>query len=214
MKILIPLAFGATLLASAAQAQPDARGAEAPRGDYWRTCRDVSTYGFGEDATMTARCQDERGRWRATTLRFGRCRDVENRDGDLVCAEGRPGWGDRPGDRSGDRPGDGRPPWAGGGESRPPWAGGGDRGGYGRNSITLFSAPNFGGRPFEARDEITNLPKQYNDHAMSLRIQGRGAWQVCSDSDFRGRCQVFDRDVPDLRQYGLGEAVTSMRPVR
>jgi len=49
---------------------------------------------------------------------------------------------------------------------------------------------------------------------MSLRIQGRGAWQVCSDSDFRGRCQVFDRDVPDLRQYGLGEAVTSMRPVR
>ena len=48
---------------------------------------------------------------------------------------------------------------------------------------------------------------------MSLRIQGRGAWQICSDSDFRGRCQIFDRDVGDLRQYGLGEAVSSMRPV-
>jgi hypothetical protein len=202
MKLLITCALGAVLLASTAQAQPDARGGQAPGGDYWRTCRDVSTYGYGEDATMTAKCQDERGRWRNTSLRFGRCREVQNRNGDLVCADGRPG------------DGDGRPPWAGGG--RPPWGGGdgGGRPGYGRGSITLFSAPNFAGRPFETQGEITNLPKQYNDRALSLRVQGRGAWQVCSDSDFRGRCQVFDRDVPDLRQYGLGEAVSSMRPVR
>ena len=69
-------------------------------------------------------------------------------------------------------------------------------------------------RPFESQSEVTNLPKQYNDRALSLRIQGRGAWQVCSDSDFRGRCVVVDRDIPDLRQMGLGEAVSSMRPVR
>lgn len=196
MKRIAALAAAMTAMTLAAQAQPgpEQRGAPAPSGSYWQSCRNVSTYGYGDDATMTAQCRDERGRWRGTSLRFGNCREIENRDGDLVCRDG------------------GRPPWGGGpggGGGRPPWGGGG-----GRGSISIYSAPDFGGQPFETRDEITNLPKQYNDRAMSLRIQGRGAWQVCADSDFRGRCQVFDRDVRDLRQYGLGEAVSSMRPVR
>ena len=49
---------------------------------------------------------------------------------------------------------------------------------------------------------------------MSLRIDGRRAWMVCSDSDFRGRCQVFDHDVRDLRQFGLAGKISSMRPIR
>jgi len=209
MKSPVSLLVAAIVLgAGAAQAQPESRGASAPPGSYWDTCRDVSTYGYGENLTVSARCQDERGRWRGTTLRVGRCRDIENRDGRLVCRdEGRPPWADggRP-----PRDDDGRPPWSD--KDRPSYGGG--RPGYGRGSITLFSAPNYGGRPFESQDEITNLPKQYNDHAMSVRIQGRGAWEVCADSDFRGRCVVIDRDVPDLRQFGLGEAISSMRPVR
>ena len=84
----------------------------------------------------------------------------------------------------------------------------------GRPSITLFDGPDFSGRAFQTSSEITNLPKQYNDRAVSLRIEGRGAWQVCTDSDFRGRCQVFDRDVRDLRPFGLAGQVSSMRPVR
>lgn len=181
-----------TALSAQAQPGPEQRGAPAPSGNYWQSCRNVSTYGYGDNATITAQCRDERGRWRATSLRFGNCREIENRNGDLVC-----------------RDGGGRPPWGGGG-GRPPWGGGGG----GRSSISIYSAPDFGGQPFQAREEITNLPKQYNDRAMSLRIEGRGSWQVCADSDFRGRCQIFDRDVRDLRQYGLGEAVSSMRPVR
>ena len=192
-------AAAVALAAGAAQAQPDGRSAASPPGSYLDSCRDVSTYGYGEDATVTARCRDERGHWRAASLRIGRCREIENRDGRLVCAEG---------GRDRDRP-----PWAEGDRDRPAFDGGG-RPGYGRNSITLFSAPDFGGRPFETQGEITNLPKQYNDRAMSLRIQGRGVWQVCTDSDFRGRCQVFDRDVRDLREFGFGEAISSMRPVR
>jgi hypothetical protein len=196
MKHIATLAVAAAAIAAvSAQAQPgpEQRGAPAPAGSYWQTCRNVSTYGYGRDAMITAQCRDERGRWRGTSLRFGDCREIENRNGDLVCRD----------------QGGGRPPWGGGpGGGRPPWGGGG------RSSIAIYSAPDFGGQPFEARDEITNLPKQYNDRAMSLRIQGRGSWQVCADSDFRGRCQVFDRDVRDLRQYGLGEAVSSMRPVR
>lgn len=207
MKSLVSMRINAFVLgvavvlgAGAAQAQPESRGASAPPGSYWDSCRDVSTYGYGDNLTVSARCQDERGRWQGTTLRVGRCREMENRNGRLACSDqGRPSWGD-----------DGRPPWSDNG--RPPYGGG--RPSWGRGSITLFNAPNFGGQPFQTQSEITNLPRQYNDRAMSLRIQGRGAWEVCADSDFRGRCQVFDRDVPDLRQYGLGEAVSSMRPVR
>ena len=197
MKLLITCAVGAVLLATTAQAQPDDRRMPPPPGSYLDSCRDVSTYGYGEDASVTARCRDERGRWRATSLRVGRCRDIENRDGRLICSD------------EGRRDDDGRPPWND--RDRGPDGG---RPGWGRNSITLFSAPDFGGHPFETQSEITNLPKQYNDRAMSLRIQGRGAWEVCTDSDFRGRCQVFDRDVRDLRAFGFGEAVSSMRPVR
>lgn len=84
----------------------------------------------------------------------------------------------------------------------------------GRPTITLFDRADFNGRPFQASGEVTNLPRQDNDRAMSLRIDGRRPWQVCADSDFRGHCEVFDRDVRDLRRFGLAGRVSSMRPVR
>ena len=79
--------------------------------------------------------------------------------------------------------------------------------------MTLFTGPNYGGAAFGTSREISNLPRQYNDQAISLKI-GRGAWEVCTDSDFRGRCQVFDRDVPDLNRFGMAQAISSMRQVR
>jgi hypothetical protein len=84
----------------------------------------------------------------------------------------------------------------------------------GRPSITLFDRPDFGGRPFQASGEVTNLPRRDNDRAMSLKIDGRRPWQVCADSDFKGHCEVFDHDVRDLRRFGLAGQVSSMRPVR
>ena len=44
------------LAAEGAQAQP--RGAQPPPGNYFQTCRNVSTQGYGRDATMTAECRD------------------------------------------------------------------------------------------------------------------------------------------------------------
>jgi hypothetical protein len=155
---------------------------------YLRTCRSITVLGYGPGAVMTAQCRDEGGRWRDASTRFDGCERIDNRDGQLLCRGG----GD-----------DYRLSPAGG--FRPP----------GFNSqITLFSAPNFNGERFQSSSEITNLPKRYNDQALSLRIDGRGAWEVCADSDFRGRCQIFDRDVSDLRQFGLGGAISSMRPAR
>lgn len=188
----IVFAAVAALVAGAAQAQPQQRGAAPPPGDYFQTCRDVSTVGYGPDATMTAECRDRSGRWRMTSLRFAGCDRIENRDGQLSCRSG-----------AGYPPPPPRPGFTGPG--RPPFR---------RSSITLFSEPDFNGRPFQTNSEITNLPRQYNDRAMSLRIDGRDSWLVCSDSDFRGHCEVFDRNVRDLRQFSLGGAVTSMRPAR
>lgn len=188
------LALAAALTLAAGMAGAQSHGAPPPPGDYFQTCRNVSTAGFGADATMTAECRDRNGRWRPARLRFAGCDRIENRDGVLSC---RPGQDYPPA-----RPG---PPFGGDGPRRP---------GAGRSSLTLFSAPNFGGRPFQTASEITNLPKQDNDRAMSLRIEGRRAWQLCTDSDFRGRCQVFDHDVNDLRPFGMAGQVSSMRPYR
>jgi hypothetical protein len=188
------LVLGAALAAFGIGAQAQERGAQPPPGDYWQSCRNVSASGYGPNAVVTAQCRDNRGRWRETGLRFGGCRQIENQDGQLACVGG---GGRPPPSREGGPggPGGGRPP------------GGGHR-------LTLFATPGFNGPSYETRQEITNLPRRYNDRAMSLRIDGRRSWQVCSDSDFRGRCQVFDRDVPDLRPYGLSGTISSMRPVR
>ncbi|MET3527874.1 CVNH domain-containing protein [Phenylobacterium koreense] len=134
---------------------------------------------------LTATCPDNRGRWTTSSIRFRDCRfDIRNDNGRLACEFGGPGGGWGPG------------------------------GGFGRSQLDLFSGPDFQNPIFSTSSEITNLPRQFNDRAMSLRIQGRGVWQVCVDSNFRGRCQTFDRDVRDLRQFGLGQAITSMRQVR
>ena len=198
-RALAAIVIAALAGGAAAQDRDRDRDDQPPPGNYFRTCRNITVYDFGPGATMTAQCRDETGRWRDTSARFAGCERLDNRDGQLTCRGGEGGGGFRP---------PGPPPFgggAGGGGFRPP----------GFNSqIVLFSAPNFGGERFQSRDEVTNLPRRYNDQALSLKIEGRGAWQVCADSDFQGRCQVFDHDVADLRQLGLGYAITSMRPAR
>jgi hypothetical protein len=192
--LVLSAAAAAALMSGPVQAQP--RGAQPPPGNYFQTCRNVSTQGYGRDATMTAECRDRDGRWRPSSVRFAGCDRIDNRDGRLTCVQG--GGYPPPG------PGSGGPP-IGPGPGGP---------GMGPPRLTLFSLPGFNGRPFVAEREITNLPREYNDRAQSLRIDGRRPWMVCTDSDFRGRCQVFDHDVPDLNRAGLGGQISSMRPVR
>lgn len=202
MRVLtLAAAAAAAALACAGQAAAQPRGEPPPPGNYFQTCRNISTYGRGPDATMTAECRDRDGRWRQSSLRFAGCDRVDNRDGTLSCLPSRDYQGPPP-----------TPPPPGPAYGPPP---GPERGPErGRPAITLFPQPNFGGRPFFTEREITNLPREFNDRAMSLRIDGRRAWMVCADSDFRGRCQVFDHDVPDLRAVGMGGQISSMRPVR
>jgi Beta/Gamma crystallin len=195
-------ALSTALLAGSGQAQDRYdrdRDDRPPAGNYLRTCRNITVFNYGPNATISGQCRDETGRWRDTSARFSGCERLDNRDGQLICRGGQGGGYGPPPSSAGGGGGGYRPP--------PPAAA------YG-SQIALYSAPNFGGERFQTFDEVTNLPKRYNDVALSLKIEGRGAWEVCVDSDFKGRCEVFDSDVPDLRFYGLGYAISSLRPAR
>ena len=194
-RALILAAAAATTLLAAGQAPAQPQGGQPPPGNYFQTCRNISTFGFGPDATMTAECRERAGRWRQTSIRYSGCERVENIDGALSCIQSR----------------DHGPPPPAYGPPGPDYDRGERRG---RAAITLFSGTNFSGQPFFADHEFTNLPREYNDRAMSLHIEGRRAWMVCVNSDFKGRCEVFDHDVTDLREFGLGGQISSMRPVR
>ncbi len=221
--------IGAAAL-SAVPATVTAQGYDAPPpGSYWQSCRNVRTERVNGGSLLSAECRDVRGAWRGSTLRFSDCRgEIENRDGQLTCYMGGGynggGYGSG-GNYNGGGYGSGgygNGGYGNGGYGNGGYGNGGyNNGGYGNDrprpvsggNMTLFTGPNFAGGAFGTSREITNLPRQYNDQAMSLKI-GRGAWEVCTDSDFRGRCQVFDRDVPDLNRFGMAQSISSMRQVR
>ncbi len=220
---------------SAVPATVTAQGYDAPPpGSYWQSCRNVRTERVNGGALLSAECRDVRGTWRGSTLRFSDCRgEIENRDGQLTCYMGGGYNGGSYGGGGGYNGGSygnggyGNGGYGNGGYGNGGYNGGGygnggyNNGGYGGDrprpvsggNMTLFTGPNFAGGAFGTSREITNLPRQYNDQAMSLKI-GRGAWEGCPHSDFRGRCQVFDRDVPDLNRFGMAQSISSMRQVR
>ncbi|HEX6945302.1 MAG TPA: beta/gamma crystallin-related protein, partial [Casimicrobiaceae bacterium] len=77
--------------------------------------------------------------------------------------------------------------WSGGG-------GGGNRpppgGGYG-GSITLYESPGLTGRAYTLDHSQSNFDGTgFNDRASSA-IVSSGTWQLCSDADFAGSCNVF-----------------------
>lgn len=83
-------------------------------------------------------------------------------------------------------------------------------GGGGRQpSAILYDQANFQGRQTTIYGTATNLPRDWNDKAMSARFQGR--WRVCEDSDYRGRCQDVTGDVANLNSLGLAERITSLQ---
>ena len=80
--------------------------------------------------------------------------------------------------------------------------------------VTLYSQERFYGRPFSANQPIHNLDRSgFNDRASSAIVE-RGSWEVCEDSDFRGRCIVLrPGQYPTLAAMGLNNRVSSLRRV-
>ena len=80
--------------------------------------------------------------------------------------------------------------------------------------ITLFEHDNFAGRTFAAGGPIDNLANSgFNDKASSVIVRD-GAWQLCDDAYFRGRCVTLPPgSYPSLAQMGLNDRVSSARQV-
>ena len=74
------------------------------------------------------------------------------------------------------------------------------------NGLVFFNQPNFrGATTFVAAGSTGNVAR-----TGSVRVQGGGAWQVC---DNQGDCARIDRDVNDLRDFGLNGRITTVREV-
>ena len=80
--------------------------------------------------------------------------------------------------------------------------------------VTFYQGEGFRGRSFTADRPIGNLERQgFNDRASSAVVDG-GAWQVCEDARFSGRCVVLRPGQYDsLRAMGLDNEISSVRPV-
>lgn len=76
-------------------------------------------------------------------------------------------------------------------------------------SAQLFEGTNFTGRDLVVEDSVRDLGDTgFNQRAGSLRISS-GSFQVCSEADFRGRCQTLGPgDYP-----GFNAGIASARPV-
>lgn len=93
----------------------------------------------------------------------------------------------------------------GGGGIRPPFPGGG------RGRIVLYDERRFRGRSVMVNG-VEGYLQNFNDRAESAQVVGGGAWELCEDSEFRGRCMTVTSDRADLG--ALRGKVSSVRPAR
>ncbi|MSO76856.1 MAG: hypothetical protein EXQ87_08075 [Alphaproteobacteria bacterium] len=86
--------------------------------------------------------------------------------------------------------------------------------GFSRGEIVVYEHRGFRGSSRQFHGEMRNLGQTgLNDAISSVHILS-GVWEFCSDADYRGRCILLDRDENDLADHGLGDRVSSFRPVR
>lgn len=71
----------------------------------------------------------------------------------------------------------------------------GNRGGQ----VCFYEDFNYRGASFCARpgDSYRSL-NRFNDRISSIRVRGNAQVQVCEDFDYRGRCAVLDRSMPQI----------------
>jgi hypothetical protein len=178
--------------------QAEAQGG-APPGSYRQVCRDIRMEGI----FLHAWCRGSRGSGQSSINVQSCGTDIGvDPDGGLICGA--------PQTRPTPLPPPNRPP---------PYPGPGDdydRPGGGRNAVVLFDRRDFRGREMRVWGAESNLARSgFNDRARSIDLPRRGPpWLVCADANFRGRCVTIDRSVEDTRRLGLGDAISSLRPLR
>ena len=83
----------------------------------------------------------------------------------------------------------------------------------GQGAAILYAHPDFTGRSIRVTGAIPRLADyRFNDRASSIRVTG-GAWEVCVDANYRGRCEVIEYREGRLNEVRLNDKITSIRPV-
>ena len=171
------------------------------RGVSQRLDRAVPNLGQIGLANQITSFRIERGEWQACTgANFGGdCTILRGDDDDLG------NWSDRivslrP--AGGTRAATGRP----GG-----WGGYGDpRSGRGSH-ILLFTDSDFGGRSETFYQAVPDLSRyELADQVTSLRVEGGGTWEVCTEASYQGKCKTF-RD-SDQFLGSWSDTIVSLRP--
>lgn len=82
-----------------------------------------------------------------------------------------------------------------------------------RGAILLFPDADMRGEPLALNRDTDDLVRQnFNDRAGSI-VVNEGQWEVCSDADFRGRCEVIGPG-QYARLNALDNKISSVRRVR
>jgi uncharacterized protein YcfJ len=81
--------------------------------------------------------------------------------------------------------------------------------------ITFYEHDNFNGRALSSDRAVDDFTRRgFNDRASSIVIDG-GAWEVCEDVRFEGRCTVLRPGrYRSLNEMGMNDQLSSARPVR
>ena len=79
--------------------------------------------------------------------------------------------------------------------------------------VTFYAGEGYRGPSFTADRPVGNFERWgFNDRASSAVVRD-GAWEVCEDARFEGRCMVLrPGDYPNLASMGLGNSISSVRP--
>jgi hypothetical protein len=78
-----------------------------------------------------------------------------------------------------------------------------------QSRLVLFDRPNFRGDARNVQNSATNLG---GDRVRSVQVYG-GTWELCEGSSRNARCVTVSESVPDVRNLGLRNGVTSAREV-
>ncbi len=88
--------------------------------------------------------------------------------------------------------------------------------GYGspdREPVLLHNGENFSGTALPVMGPVPDLvPMRFNDMASSITVN-YGSWEVCTDANFRGRCEILNGSASSLRPLGLNDNISSIRPI-
>jgi len=80
--------------------------------------------------------------------------------------------------------------------------------------VTFYEGEGYRGQTITADRPVANFERfGFNDRASSATVRD-GSWEVCEDARFEGRCRVLrPGDYPNLASMGLGNRISSVRPV-